>query len=246
MIIGSEILRFVKLTSTNSHAAMLIRNGEPEEGTVIQASYQTSGKGQAGDTWESEEGKNLLFSIILYPCSVMAEEQFFLSIAVSLGICDFLDSRITGSKIKWPNDIYIGNDKIAGILIENSLIGENIESSIAGIGLNLNQVSFPDHIFKPVSLKMITGVNYDPDSCLSDLLNAVDIRYKELLYGDRQKLRNEYTTRLYRLNEFHIYSKKGKKFKARIMGITGSGLLIVQKDDNCVGEYSFKEIDYVQ
>ncbi len=246
MIIGSNIIRIEKLSSTNSHAAMLVKSGETPEGTVIVATYQTRGRGQVGSRWESDEGKNLLFSIILYPSSVFPGEQFYISMAVSLGISDFLDGKVSGCRIKWPNDIYIGNDKIAGMLIENSLMGEKIESCVAGIGLNINQETFSDLIPNPVSLKLITGIHYDTDECLTDLLNKLDLRYRELLYGDREKIRGEYISRLFRLNEFHSFKTGNNVFRARITGISDMGLLIIEKDDGAVAEYSFKEIDYVR
>jgi BirA family biotin operon repressor/biotin-[acetyl-CoA-carboxylase] ligase len=245
MIIGSKIFRFEKLASTNSHAAMLIRNGEAPEGTVVLSLFQTDGRGQAGNKWESKKGKNLLFSIILYPSSVNPEEQFSISIAVSLGICDFLDSKINGCKIKWPNDIYLGNDKIAGILIENSLIGENIESCVAGIGLNINQEIFSPSVSNPVSLKLVTGIEYDTDACLKELLIDLDMRYRDLLYGDMEKMRKEYVTRLYRLKEYYGFKAGKNSFKARITGISASGLLKIEKDDGTKEEYSYKGINYI-
>jgi BirA family biotin operon repressor/biotin-[acetyl-CoA-carboxylase] ligase len=245
MIIGSKILRFKILSSTNSHAKMLIRDEEAPEGTVVLSSFQTGGRGQTGNKWESEKGKNLLFSIILYPSSVNPEEQFSISMAVSLGICDFLDSKISNCKIKWPNDIYVSNDKIAGILIENSLMGETIESCVAGIGLNINQEVFSPSVLNPGSLKLATGMEYDTNVCLKELLNELDMRYRELLYGDRKKLRKEYISRLYRLNEYHSFKAGKNYFKARITGISGSGLLQIEKDNGSKEEYSFKEVEYV-
>src|SRR4030043_1139663 len=157
MIIGSNIIPYENLTSTNTEAALLLKKNNIPEGTVIHTEYQTAGRGQHGNRGESEKGKNLLISIILYPGSVKSEEQFLISMTISLGICDFVDRYLEGSKVKWPNDIYFKDDKIAGILIENSLMGDTIESSVAGIGLNINQENFPGEIRNPVSLRMITG-----------------------------------------------------------------------------------------
>lgn len=245
MIIGSKILRFEELSSTNSHAAMLIKQGEEPEGTVISATFQKEGRGQTGTRWESEKGKNLLISIILYPSLVKPEEQFSLSMAISLGICDFLDTKIKGCKIKWPNDIYINDDKIAGILIESSLMGENIESCVAGIGLNINQEVFPETIANPVSLKLVAGIENDIDQCMKQLLIDLDARYRELLYGDREKLRYDYISRLYRLNEFHSFKSGNILFTSRIKGISDSGMLETERDDGTREEFSFKEIDYI-
>ncbi len=245
MIIGSKILWFEELSSTNSHASMLIKNGTEPEGTVICSLFQTAGRGQSGSRWESEKGKNLLISIILYPSLVSPAEQFSISMAVSLGICDFLDTKIKGTKIKWPNDIYVNDDKIAGILIESSLMGENIESCIAGIGLNLNQEDFSESVKNPVSLKLATGIENNTGQCLNQLLNYLDDRYRELLYGDRKKLRNEYISRLYRLNEFHDFKSENILFNARITGISDSGMLETERDNGINEKFSFKEIDFV-
>ncbi len=181
MIIGSNIIFHNELISTNTCAALLLKQQKPPEGTVIHANFQTAGKGQKGNIWVSEAGKNLLFSIILFPDMIKPEEQFGISMAISLGICDFLNKLIPVCSIKWPNDIYAGDDKIAGILIENSIRGGNIESSIAGIGLNINQVIFPSYLPNPVSLKLITGKEHDPDYCLNELLSSLDKRYKMLI-----------------------------------------------------------------
>ncbi|MCX6329107.1 MAG: biotin--[acetyl-CoA-carboxylase] ligase, partial [Bacteroidia bacterium] len=166
MIIGSILNFYKNLSSTNDQASLLLKTESPPEGTVIYTDSQSAGRGQKDNKWESDEGKNLLISIILYPKSIAPENQFYISMAVSLGICDFIDSFFPGSKIKWPNDIYIKNDKIAGILIENSILGETIENSVAGIGININQEKFSDVVPNPVSIKMVTGNEYDRVICL--------------------------------------------------------------------------------
>ncbi len=245
MIIGSNIVSYENLTSTNTEASVLLKKNELPEGTVIHSDFQTSGKGQPGNKWESEKGKNLLISIILYPESVTPEEQFLISMTLSLGICDFIDRQLAGSKIKWPNDIYVKDDKIAGILIENSIMGDRIESTVAGIGININQEEFPGEIRNPVSLKMITGEEYDRDICLKQLLYDLDKRYKFLLYGDRQNIRSDYISRLYRFNEPHKYKTAKKIFTGRITDISTSGILSIKDENGKIRGYSFKEIDFV-
>ena len=126
MIIGSKIYFFEQLTSTNSEAVRVMKENHIPEGSVISAGYQSAGRGQKGNSWESSEGKNLLISIILYPSIINPGEQFLISMAISLGICEFLRNYIPECKIKWPNDIYVFNDKIAGVLIENSVMGDRI------------------------------------------------------------------------------------------------------------------------
>ena len=246
MIIGSNLFYFDELTSTNSHASLMLKEGPVAEGSVFYTDFQTSGKGRAGNKWESEKGKNLLISIILYPESVLPEDQFFISMAFSLGICDFAGDHFAGSKIKWPNDIYINNDKIAGILIENSIIGNTLENTIAGIGLNINQTQFPSSVPNPVSLRMLTGKEYDTRSCLGKLLECFDNRYKQLLYGSRKELEGEYLSRLYRLNEWHYYRSEKKLFRGMVKGIMASGRLKIKEENGVVTEFDFKEVEYVR
>ncbi len=161
MIIGSNIYFYDHLTSTNSEAVRLLKESGLPEGAVISAGFQSAGRGQKENKWESEEGKNLLISVILFPINIEPDLQFIISMTISLGICDFLKRHIPASSIKWPNDIYVNNDKIAGVLIENSIMGSSIEYSIAGIGLNINQEKFTGDAPNPVSLKNITGIDYD-------------------------------------------------------------------------------------
>jgi BirA family biotin operon repressor/biotin-[acetyl-CoA-carboxylase] ligase len=245
MIIGSNLIFYENLSSTNSQSSLLLKEKEIEEGTVVYSDFQTAGRGQTGNRWESEAGKNLLFSIILYPSSIDPEEQFLLSMTVSLGICDFIDRHIPGSKIKWPNDIYFKNGKISGILIENSIMGENIESTVAGIGLNINQEKFTSHILNPVSFRMITGREYDLGICLKQLLTDLDLRYKQLLYGNREALKSEYIARLYRFMEWHTYRSGDIIFTGRILNVTSSGRLQIGKKKGKVMEFLFKEVDFI-
>jgi BirA family biotin operon repressor/biotin-[acetyl-CoA-carboxylase] ligase len=245
MIIGSNLNFYKKLSSTNDQASILLKTECPPEGTVIHTDFQSTGRGQKNNKWESDEGKNLLISIILYPKSIAPEDQFCISIAVSLGICDFIDCYFPGSKIKWPNDIYIKNDKIAGILIENSILGETIESSIAGIGININQTEFSDLVPNPVSIKMVTGNEYDRAICLKQLLSNLDKRYKQLLYGDRAQIREEYNLRLYRSGEWHSFKTEDTVFQGKITEVLSSGIIRIENNNNAIMEFSFKEVDFV-
>ncbi len=245
MIIGSDIIHFDSLDSTNTTASLMIREKKLSEGTVICASFQMAGKGQYGNIWESERGKNLLFSIILYPSSVSPDEQFLISMAISLGICDFLKHYLSNIKIKWPNDIYVNGGKIAGILIENSIIGQIIEYTVAGIGININQEIFNQGIPDPASLKIITGKDFDTGKCLRQVLNNLDKRYKQLLNGDKSAIRNEYISNLYKAGKWHNYKSEGKIFKGRISGISESGLLIIEQVGKKSREFSFKAVEYL-
>jgi BirA family biotin operon repressor/biotin-[acetyl-CoA-carboxylase] ligase len=246
MTIGSNLIYFEELTSTNSHASLMLKEGLSAQGCVIYTDYQTSGRGRAGNKWESERGKNLLISIILNPKIIPPEDQFFISMAISLGICDFAGNYLLGSKIKWPNDIYVNDDKIAGILIENSILGGTIESTIAGIGININQIEFPSSVPNPVSLSMLTGREYDRKVCLEELLACLDGRYEMLMSGKLEQLKKEYLSRLYWLNEWHFYRSEGKLFRGIVKGISAYGRLIIEDENVSPAEFDFKEVEYVR
>jgi BirA family biotin operon repressor/biotin-[acetyl-CoA-carboxylase] ligase len=179
--------------------------------------FQSAGRGQPGNAWESEEDKNLLLSIIVYPGTVAPPDQFIISMSVSLAISDFLTLHGIKSTIKWPNDIYVDDRKIAGILIENSVRGSSIENSIIGIGLNVNQQRFRGNAPNPVSMSMLTGTTFDTGTCLMELLTFLDLRYKNLIRGDSGAIREEYLRSLYRTGEWHDYITEGKSLQGHYL-----------------------------
>jgi BirA family transcriptional regulator, biotin operon repressor / biotin---[acetyl-CoA-carboxylase] ligase len=245
MIIGSNIIFIGNLPSTNTYAGQLIRTGNIQEGTIIHTNYQSAGRGQVGNSWESEDGKNLLMSIILNPATINPADQFIISMAVSLGICDFLNRYTDGCSIKWPNDIYVKNDKIAGILIENTIIGDKLEYCVAGIGLNLNQQKFMSNAPNPVSLKLITGSEYDPEKCLSQLSADLDLRYKQVISEEFAQIKMDYTLKLFRLNNWFNFRDQEAVFVGKIVSVADNGRLKVERKSGSVKEYYFKEIEYI-
>jgi BirA family transcriptional regulator, biotin operon repressor / biotin---[acetyl-CoA-carboxylase] ligase len=245
MIIGSNILFFKNLPSTNTHIAGILKNKDLPEGTIVYTNYQLAGRGYSGNSWESEDDKNLLFSFLLRPSFIKPADQFYISMTISLGICDFLIRFIPDCNIKWPNDIYVKNDKIAGILIESSIIGEQIESTIAGIGLNINQDKFSDSLPNPVSLNMLTGTTYDRNGCLTQLGKDLDKRYKQLIAGNMGHIKQEYINRLYRLNKWSDYKDSTGLFTGRIVTVNDSGQIVIERKNAKIKEYSFKEIEFI-
>ena len=147
---------------------------------------------------------------------------------ISLGICDFLAKHTGGVKIKWPNDIYVTDDKIAGILIENSIIGSEIVYTVAGIGLNINQKMFLSGAPNPVSLGILTGIEYDLNDCLKILLADLDARYEQLLSGSRENIRTDYISMLYRYYEWHCFKSEGELIFGRIVSINSYGQLQIE------------------
>jgi BirA family biotin operon repressor/biotin-[acetyl-CoA-carboxylase] ligase len=244
MIIGSEFLFIENLPSTNDYASFLLRNTTVTEGTIVYTNFQAAGRGQMGNGWESEDGKNLLFSIVIYPTMINPAYQFFLSMAFSLGICDFLKRYIPLCTIKWPNDIYVISDKIAGLLIENSIMRNQIESTIAGVGLNINQDKFISNAPNPISLKIIKGRKFDLKTCLSEVASNLDARYNQLTV-DKHNLREEYTSQLFRLNEWHEYKDNNGHYSGRIKSISDFGRLQIEMRSGKLNEYSLKEVDFI-
>ncbi|MCE5346268.1 MAG: biotin--[acetyl-CoA-carboxylase] ligase [Bacteroidales bacterium] len=245
MIIGSKIFFIKNLSSTNTYATLLLKNSDVPEGSVVYTNFQTSGKGQKGNRWESEDGKNLLISIILFPSMINPSDQFYISMAISLGICDFLKRYIPVCAIKWPNDIYVGNDKIAGILIENSIMGGLIENSVAGIGLNINQDKFLSDAPNPVSLRMITGKDFDLKTCLKQLISDLDKRYKQLIAGELIHIKEDYVTLLFRLNRWYSFRDSNGIYTGRIISVTDFGRLQIEQENGKTNEYTFKEVDFI-
>ncbi len=243
MIIGSNIIFKENLPSTNQYMDDLLKSRDLQEGTIIYTNYQSEGRGQTGNKWESEDGKNLLLSILLMPSMIDPSEQFILSIAISLGICDFIKRYIPHCKIKWPNDIYVNDDKIAGILIENSLLEDHIEYSIAGIGVNINQEKFVSDAPNPVSMTMITGEKYDLNDCMNLLASDLDYRYRQL-EADQDKTRADYYSNLYMFNGTHRFRDQSGIFSGRIIAVSDTGKLQIEKSPGQVYEYSYKEVDF--
>ena len=219
-----------------------------EEGTVVRAIEQTAGKGQPGNHWESEPKMNITMSLLLRPEFLSIVDHFFISIAVSLGITDYLaDKKIEDVCIKWPNDIYVGNKKICGILIENTIIGHTIDSSIVGIGLNINQEKFLSDAPNPISLTNITNKTYDLSTELHLLCNSLLRRYAMLANGNHAGLRDEYIARLYRFNQMADYKLPSADtiFKAKIIDVAPEGRLIMECANGKIMKFAFKEVEFV-
>ena len=208
---------------------------------VWAARLQTAGRGQKGNVWSSAEGCNLTFSTYLEPRHVRACDQFLLSQAVSLGVCGYLDRRGVRSKIKWPNDIYVGDNKICGILIVHSVGGAYLKDTIVGIGLNLNQREFPSSVPNPTSLGIETGREYDIDKELEDLLECIFEEYDKIP-GDTAA---RYLERLYLKDKPHTFTiaATGKPLTGRITGVGQDGRLAVMTTSG-IKHFAHKEIAY--
>jgi BirA family biotin operon repressor/biotin-[acetyl-CoA-carboxylase] ligase len=244
---GKYCIRLEKIRSTNSYLADLCAKENLPEGTVVITEKQEQGRGQRGTNWESEPGKNLTLSIFLKPTFLKPEEQFELSKAVSLGVLDFVGSLLPTSfsllpKVKWPNDIYIGNKKIAGILIENSVIGNSLNQSIIGIGINVNQEKFSEDLPNPTSFKLEAGREFNLEDCLEKLCWRIEKRYLQLK-NHIKEIDADYFKNLYRFNEWAGYNYKGEIISAKIVGISKIGKLILETENKNL-ECDFKELEF--
>lgn len=241
---NSEFIRLDSTGSTNQYMTDLLKTGNLAEGSVVCSKAQTNGKGQEGNTWESEPGKNLTATIVLYPRFLKPEFQFQLTRIISLSVCSVLDklSLPYRSMIKWPNDIYIDNRKVAGILIKNEISGNSISGSIAGLGLNVNQNSFTSSITGAVSLLMLTGKQYDLEDILTDWHSSVAYWYEMLVKGNNKIIESTYLERMYLLNQPSEFIVRGEKMTATIRGLAEYGMLLLEGSNGSFYKCSLKEV----
>lgn len=234
-----------EIDSTNNYMKSLLLKQKVKEGTIVSADFQTGGRGQRGNGWMSENGKNLLFSIVLYPDAVKANEQFLISQVVSLAVADFLRKYTDGITIKWPNDIYWREKKICGILIENAIEGDQIKESVCGIGINLNQESFDSSLPNPVSLKQITGEYYKQSIMLGEVRELLFSYYEQLRRGEIQIIVENYRDSLFRKTGYHLFNDNTNDFIARIKNVAPDGTLILETESGDERRFAFKEVRYV-
>ncbi len=241
-LIGSSFFKFEEVTSTNDILKDLIDRKLAQNGAVVTAKFQTHGKGQQSNLWESAHDENILMSIFVLPNFLKADEQVYINLFVSLAVFDLVNELFLGvTKIKWPNDIYVNNKKIAGILIENSLQGDEIKSTIIGIGLNVNQVLFANQ--QATSITQNTKKTVDVNEVLKWLIDKLNLRFDELSLHLKSKLMDDYHQALYRINTKACYLANGKEFEGEISGIDRAGRLMV-KVNNEIKIFANKEIEY--
>lgn len=233
---------FVKQTqSTNVLLWEMLRKDQLSEGFVVYTDFQTAGKGQIGNSWESEVRKNLLFSMVLYPQKIPLDQLFLISQLVSLGIKKALDKYVDGITVKWPNDIYWYDRKMAGILIENSLQANKVRT-VVGLGLNVNQREFVSSAPNPVSLRQITGKPVNRKLLLNSIVENIMELYNEL---DMAKIRLEYANSLYRKDGFHSYTAAGELFHAKILLVHPDGQLELETKLGERKGFYFKEVQFL-
>lgn len=239
--LGKKVLFLPQCHSTNDIAMSLVNNGHASEGMVVMTDRQTAGKGQRGNSWETEPEKNLTYSVILKPDFVSALSAFDLHLVVSLAISDFLKRELGDEvKVKWPNDIYFGEKKLCGILIENTVRGANIDYSVIGIGLNVNQQQF--ELPKATSMRISANREFSLDVVAEEIILGVEKRYEELKSGE--DLWSDYLSRLFRIGENCRYQDGKGVFNGRIVGVNKSGQLEIATDSG-LRSFNFKEVSFL-
>lgn len=229
LFIGRTHIHLDTTQSTNDHANQLITKNYPPEGTVISASFQTAGKGQIGRSWYGSPDKNVLCSIILYPNFLRANDQFLFNMGMACALRSTVESFVDNVPVtvKWPNDIYVRQKKISGILIQNSVSGKDYVT-VVGIGLNINEATFPAQLPNPTSMKLEQSMDFDVNSVLAKLCEYVEQYYLMLQNGSGHKIHSEYNSFLYEkgaINSFQI--GEGKIIDAIIEHVNFKGELVL-------------------
>jgi len=245
MKVWNNIIHLDSVSSTNSYASKLLKEEKPTEGTIIISDDQSGGKGIGSNAWESEKGKNLTFSLILYPDFLDVSKQFMISKVIALGIQKYLDFKTRHISIKWPNDIYYNDKKIAGILIENSISGSKINHTIVGIGININQTEFLSDAPNPVSLKQIIGDDFYLHDELVELKYHLAKYYNRLKYKHFKEINREYLLNLFRYKVWNDFKTKDTLFRGKITGVNEYGHLQIMTSENELKEFDMKEIEFI-
>lgn len=236
--------------STNSVAASFPLPGRGEPVRFVATAEQTAGRGQKGNSWEAEPGRNLTFSAVWHPEGVAPVEQFAISEAVALAVVDLLSKYGIEAKVKWPNDIYVADRKICGILIEHSLLGNEITRTIAGVGINVNQEKFVSNAPNPVSMKQLTGVKYDLATLMREYAEALVRRLDIVAEAEgRRRHHEEYKSKMWRFDSTpHPFrdTASGKIYHGEILDVELSGMLHIRSfDDENRYRYAFKEVEFL-
>lgn len=235
----------IHLEETDSTNRYLRERSDGDEFTVVVADFQTAGRGQGVNTWESERGKNLLFSILVRPTTVPAANQFVLSMGGALALKRALDAYTDDISLKWPNDIYWRNRKISGTLIETSVSDKCLKTCVFGIGININQDVFLSDAPNPVSLRQILGREVALEEVFKKVLDAFEKEYQTIMTGDYDNIFKRYSEALYRRTGFHRYSDCRGMFEAETAGVKTTGELLLRDRSGHLREYAFKEVTFI-
>ena len=238
-----KIIRLKEIDSTNRFLREL-KDEQEDEMVVAVADFQTAGKGQGSHTWESEAGKNLLFSIKVHPRWVPVRQQFLLSMAGAIAIKEALETYVDGITLKWPNDVYWNDKKISGTLIETSIDSKGIKTCIFGVGINVNQEAFHSDAPNPVSLRQILGHEVDKDELLQKVIEGFRRYYELLRRADYMDVSGIYHLSLYRRKGLHRYEDADGDFEGAFVEVEDDGHLILHDKQGVIRSYSFGEVKF--
>ncbi|MDR3226315.1 MAG: biotin--[acetyl-CoA-carboxylase] ligase [Prevotellaceae bacterium] len=231
--------------STNNYLKKLASEHILPDGYCVCADFQTLGRGQVDSNWESAKGENLLFSIYFEAGKIPLNEQFLLSEIVSVGIGNALKKYVPDVKIKWANDIFVNNKKLAGILIETVIQNSKMKYAIVGVGLNVNQLEFIQNRTTAISLRQILGKQIDRDELLTELLTEINLLYGNFEVNSKYNLENEYFKLLCRTDNFYEYSSEGETFRAKIVSVDSDGCLNLLTDKDLIRKFYFKQVKFL-
>lgn len=245
-----QVIRLSETDSTNNYIMQMQREGRvTDDIAVVIADYQSAGRGMGSNTWESEEGRNLLFSILVHPHFVPVSKQYVLSMAAALAFREAISRSLPPDEndnitIKWPNDIYYRDRKLSGTLIDLSVNSQGIKDFVIGTGINVNQRIFLSGAPNPVSLWQIMGHNMSVDELLGNVLHCFEQRYDQLRKGDFAGIIADYHTHLYRRQGFYFFEDAQGRFEASIQEVRPDGIMILRRPDGTMSEYEFKQVKF--
>ena len=245
MLIGNHLIELDTVDSTNNYAAKLLLQTKLVNGTAIMTHFQTDGRGQRGSSWNSDPGKNLLFSLILNGHFINTENYFLLSKVIAIGINEAIE-EISGQVgyVKWPNDIYMNEKKIGGILIENQWKGNLLEVAIVGVGINVNQVDF-DELDNATSLALLGSKNYDVKEVMNKVFSKIEIYYNKLKKGDVEQINAIYFNHLLYGGQWKVYDSKNGRIEGKITKVMENGLIELKLKDKNRSTFDFKELSFI-
>ena len=245
LFIGKNYLKFDEIPSTNTWLMERLSVQKFPEGTVVFAKHQLNGKGQRGASWTAKDGEALSFSLLLKPHFLPISYAYDISICIALALHDSLNELRPGFKIKWPNDIYFKDKKVAGVLIENQMSKSTYQNAVVGIGLNVNQTTFLD-LPKAISLKQILGVSFPVEKVLDRICETIEARYLQLRSGKYENLKDSYLKSMYRINEEQQFSAQNTPFTGRIINVLRNGRLLIDLQNGQHSDFDIKEIVFLK
>lgn len=244
LFLGKKVVFLPQCHSTNDELAQMIKKNEEVEGTVVFSDDQIKGKGQRGNAWVAEPSKNILMSVLLRPKFLPPAHQYFLNLVAGLAIVDTLkDYSDANIQLKWPNDVYIDGKKISGILIENNLRGNSLESAIVGVGLNVNQQGFA--LNTATSMTLETGQAFDRTEVMENLLCYLEKWYLQLKNGKMSSILDQYHKLLMWRGEVRTFRSSSGEFEGEIVGIDKNGNLSINQAGS-LQTFGIKEVEFLR